>query len=263
MVKTEIDANDNFWLNNASKTFGDWAAVNHLGWLTGNVPKHHWRTDTTVRIGVSQPMWTRTADSFFKVTACWQDMSTLAAKSYKVCCWLTSGTWSRRAVSGVRRSTDDVAAAEFSYTTSETHFIITVTSNYARQSLTAAIIVDHCASSGSSFQNCFAHSLVQAVTFCAPPTDYCSFFILCTLLAPSRAYTTTISNNQSLKPTTNNCLSIKHSLQLKTFFTSSTAASGIVPWMAGQTTASAVYDTNTADAWYAHTRTTHYRTHVI
>jgi len=120
-------------------------------------------------------------------------------------------------VSGVRRSTDDVAAAEFSYTTSETHFIITVTSNYARQSLTAAIIVDHCASSGSSFQNCFAHSLVQAVTFCAPPTDYCSFFILCTLLAPSRAYTTTISNNQSLKPTTNNCLSIKHSLQLKTF----------------------------------------------
>ena len=87
------------------------------------------------------------------------------------------------------------------------------------QSLTAAIIVDHCASSGSSFQNCFAIfcCLLQALTFCAPPTDYCSFFILCTLLATSRAYTTTISNNQSLKPTTNNCLSIKHSLQLKTF----------------------------------------------
>ena len=134
-------------------------------------------------------------------------------------------------MSGVRRSTDDVAAAEFSYTTSETHFIITITSHYVHQSLTAAIIVDHCASSGSSFQNCFAIfcSLLQALTFCAPPTDYCSFFILCTLLATSRAYTTTISNNQSLKPTTNNCLSIKHSLQLKTFFTSSTAASGIVP----------------------------------
>jgi len=53
MVKTEIDTNDNFWLNNASKNFGNWAAMDHLGWLTGNV-----RTDTTVRIGVSQPIST-------------------------------------------------------------------------------------------------------------------------------------------------------------------------------------------------------------
>jgi len=41
MVNTEIDTNDNFWLNNASKTFGDWVAVDRLGWLPGNVRKHH------------------------------------------------------------------------------------------------------------------------------------------------------------------------------------------------------------------------------